>query len=173
MNRSQRVTFVTLSSVIALCAAIAVGFGSVRALYYVDVYLPIGNSTGSASPSDSANCYTDPYSWGHSLAYSVESFSNPSRIEFKYIDFYGGWTNSLDPSIDYRFALAYLVHPSDSSQTIPLYDIRLKSFYVYDVTIWLWTYRPHYSWVQAPFALYEGNGQFNGLCSATSYTTFI
>ena len=42
--------------VCSFALALGIGVVAVRAVYYIDVPLPIGNSSGAVYPSDSATC---------------------------------------------------------------------------------------------------------------------
>lgn len=157
---------------LAAAAALVIGVSRVFASAYNTVDLPIGNSTGGVYPSGNTYCWEQPplnFDWGHSLAYSVGNFSNPARIHYKYLDFYGGWTSM---SGNFRWHLSYLRHPTNPGGHIPLYAFENQSFYSYDITIWLWTYMPHYSYVDGRFVKFD-LGQPNYNCGSLSQTVFL
>lgn len=107
--------------------------------------------------------------WGHSLAYSVENFINPQHIHFKYLDFYGGYHNK--PGANMRWYLPYLREYYTSTK-LPLNALHNQPLTVYDVTMWLWVYYPHYSYADAPwFEFANGFPDFN--CGSYSHTYFF
>lgn len=130
-----------------------VGTMTAQAQTFIIIDLPWGNSISSVHPfqeNEQSLCVGVPtfnFDWGHSLAYSVENFSNPAHTQFKYLDFYGGWTSPYVS--DMEWTQGYLVY---GGSNIPLNDLDQEDFYSYDITIWLWVYLPHYAYTYTPFA---------------------
>jgi len=139
---------------------------SANAQQWIIIDLPWGNSTGSVHPSENSLCFGAPsyyFDWQHSLAYSVENYSSPAKTEYKYLDFYGG---STSPYVsDMKWTQGYLVY---GGSNIPLNALNQKSFYSYDITIWLWTYLPHYAYTYTPFA----KGGYDVNCASHSQVHF-
>ncbi len=120
--------------VIAIVAVGAMlGVVSAHAQQWIIIDLPWGNSTGAVYPSTTSYCIGTPsfyFNWAHSLAYSVENFSNPAHTQYKYLDFYGGWTSPYVS--DMKWTQGYLIY---GGSNIPLNALNQKSFYSYDITI--------------------------------------
>ncbi len=64
---------------LALLLGGLIGSSVAYASYFWDVYPPVGNSTGGTYLNASSNCFTQPYSWQHGFAYSIETFSSPKQ----------------------------------------------------------------------------------------------
>ncbi|MEW6512355.1 MAG: hypothetical protein AB1428_15510 [Bacteroidota bacterium] len=131
-----RHTLIRLAVGLSATVVVALAITAASAANPTDIFPPTGNSSGSAFPSQTGNyCFTQQYNWDHSLGYSIETFSSPKRIQFKYVDFYDGDT-TLDLSVDYRLAVGWLVDNTNASNSLQLTGFLGYSFYVYDVTLW-------------------------------------
>lgn len=120
---------------VALLALTALVPAGVAGAPLVDVFPPWGYSASSVHPSSGSYCYSVPYTWQHSLAYSINTYSSPQKINFSYLDWYGGST-TLDPSVNYRYGFVWLVSSASSSAT-QISSMWLQPFNVYDVTVWM------------------------------------
>lgn len=160
-----------LAALLAITALLPTG---VTAAQLVDVFPPWGYSAGSVHPSSGSYCYSVPYTWQHSLAYSINTYSSPQKINFSYLDWYGGST-TLNPSVNYRYGFVWLVSSASSSAT-QISSMWLKPFNVYDVTVWLWLdvawSQYHPIWVESNFRLDNGGGQFSYYCVSSSTVDF-
>lgn len=149
----------------AVCSMLTVV--SADAQQWVTIDLPWGNSTGAVYPSTTSHCQSSIpyfyYNWQHSLAYSVENFSWPAHTQFKYLDFYGGTTTPTVSNM--KWTQGYLIY---GGSNIPLNALNQQSFYSYDITIWLWTYLPHYAYTYTPFA----QGGYDVNCASNSQVYF-
>jgi len=160
-----------LVALLVLAALVPTGAAGAQ---LVDVFPSWGYSTGSAHPSSGSYCYSVPYTWQHSLAYSINTYSSPQKITFNYLDWYGGST-TLSPSTNYRYGFVWLVSSASNSST-QISAMWLQRFDVYDVTAWLsqdmtWS-QYHPVWVESNFGLDSGGGQFSYYCISSSTVDF-
>ena len=173
-------TFTMRLAVMAVVLVVAsASVSSALAANYILVFPNWGNTVSVIYPSNNgSNCQgtgsNQPYNWQHNLAYSIETFSNPQRIQFKYVDFYGGST-TLPGSVNYRIQNARIIRQAGGGANYALNAMIYQPFNVYDVTVWPWEY---ITWANGlpPQVLINhaefSSGGYNDSCASLSSVEF-